>query len=267
MFAEDLIRLASTWGMSALGGLAIIAAGAVLARVSRRMFLIGLDRLRVEATLAGVIANLIYYFALAIFLIAGLGVMGIETASLITILGASSLAIGLALQGSLANFASGIMLFIFRPFRGQDYIETGEFSGHVAEVGLFATAIDTMDNVRVVIPNSYISQRPVSNWHTNGHRRLTLEVEIGIASELGAARAEVARMLAEDTRVLDDPAPLVAIDDFGDTSARLVALCWCRPGDYWPLRLELPERIKAAIESAGAALPTPRREVVLVANA
>jgi small conductance mechanosensitive channel len=267
MFAEDLIKLASTWGMSALGGLAIIVAGIVVARVVRRMFRLGFDRLRMDPTLAAVMSNLVYYFALAIFLIAGLGVMGIETASLITILGTCSLAIGLALQGSLANFAAGLMLFIFRPFRRQDYIETGEFAGHVAEAGLFSTAIDTLDNVRVVIPNSYISQRPLSNWHTNGHRRLSLDLEIGISSELAAARDAVARRLTEDPRVLDAPAPFVAIEDFGDTSARLLAQCWCRPADYWPLRLELPERIKAAIEAAGAALPTPRREVVLIQSA
>jgi small conductance mechanosensitive channel len=214
-----------------------------------------------DAALVQLIGNLVYYLTLAVAVIAVLGVVGIETASLITVLGASSLAVGLALQGSLSNFASGVMLHLFHPYRVGDYIQTGEFSGTVAELGVFSTRLDTLDNVRVVLPNTYVAERPLENWSANEARRLDLEIEIAIDADLPAARAAIDAELRREARVLDQPPPAVGVADFGDTSARLVVRPWCRPADYWALRFELPERVKAAVERAGFSLPCPQREI------
>lgn len=256
-----LVESIASWGLRVAGGVALFAVGLAFCALARR----GVGRLlsgsRLDAALVQIIRNLVFYLTLAVVLIAVLGVIGIETASLITVLGASSLAVGLALQGSLSNFASGFMLHLFRPFRAGDYIETGEFSGTVAELGVFATRLDTLDNVRVVIPNTYIAERPLENWTAHGSRRLDLEIEIAIDADLPAARAAIEAELRREPRVLEQPPPRVGVAHFGDSSARLVVRPWCRPEDYWALRFELPERVKAAVEGAGFSLPCPQRAI------
>jgi small conductance mechanosensitive channel len=259
---RGLIELVSAWGLKVLGGIAILLVGVLIARVgsrtARRAAVATLD-----APLADFIGSLVYYAIVSVVVISVFGIVGIETASLITILGASSLAIGLALQGSLSNFASGVMLFVFRPFRLGDYVEIGDDVGFVAEIGVFSTQLDTLDNVRIVLPNSHVAEHPVRNWSTNGKRRLTLEIEVAVHSNLAAARGAIEELLRAEPRVLQEPAPMVAAGGFGDTSANLVIRPWCEIEDYWELRYALPERIKDAVEAAGCSLPTPKREIEL----
>lgn len=157
IWLDEWSSLAMQWGVTAIGGLALIILGFLVARVVRGMLAHALRRVRLESELVDLLSALAYYLTIPVVVIAAFGVMGIETASLITILGTCTLAIGLALQGSLSNFASGIMLFTFRPFRKNDFIESGDYLGKVAEIGVFSTKIDSQQNVRVEIPNSYIS--------------------------------------------------------------------------------------------------------------
>ena len=259
---RELLTLVTPFVLRAAGGIAFLVAGLVVCRIARR----GARRLfqasGLDASLVDLLASCVHYLLVAVLVIAVFGVMGVETASLITILGASSLAIGLALQGSLSNFASGVVLLIFRPFRAGDFIETGEFQGHVVELGVFSTLLDTLDKKRVVIPNSYIAEKPIENWSANPERRLDLEIEISIASDLAAVRGALLEMLAAEPRVLRAPPPQIGIDDFGDTSMRLVVRPWCAPDDWWALRYELPERMKQAVEQGGGAMPTPQREIL-----
>ncbi len=264
---DGIAASAVTWGMTALGGIALIIAGLILARVVRGTMTHALRRVGLQSELIDILSTLAYYLTVAVVLIAAFGVMGIETASLITILGTCTLAIGLALQGSLSNFASGVMLFVFRPFSQGDLIETGEFLGRVANVGVFSTKIDTLQNVYVEIPNSYISQRPLRNWSRNGSVRLDLVMEVDIESHLPTIKTAIAAALAAEPRVLDEPAPFIGVDDFGDTSAICVIRPWCASEDYWTLRYELPEAIRQAVEAAGGRMPTPRREIVHVGAA
>jgi len=257
---QNLIQVVSAWSLKVLGGVAILVAGVVIARIggraAQRAAAISLD-----PSLAQFLGRLTYYAIVSIIVISVCGIIGIETASLITILGASSLAIGLALQGSLSNLASGVAMFVFRPYRPGDYVEIGDDEGFVAEMGVFSTALDTLDNTRVLIPNAHVAERPIRNWSTNGTRRLDLEIEIGIGSKLADARDAIGALLRGEPRVLDEPRPVVAASEFGDTCARLVVRPWCRIEDYWDLRYELPERVKDALESAGCALPTPERRI------
>ncbi len=191
------------------------------------------------------------------------GIVGIETASLITVLGASSLAIGLALQGSLSNLASGVMMFVFRPFRNGDYVEIGDDIGYVAEMGVFATELDTLDNVRVVLPNAHVAERPIRNWSTLGTRRLDLTIDIAVDSNVPKAREAIISVLRAERRVLERPEPVVATSGFGDTSIELVVRPWCRIDDYWDLRFALPEQVKDAVEASGGSLPCPQRQIAL----
>lgn len=259
---RGLIELISAWGLKVLGGVAILLAGVLIARIGSRAAR-GASVRTLDPSLADVISRLVYYGIISVVVISVFGIVGIETASLITILGASSLAIGLALQGSLANFASGVMLFVFHPYRPGDYVEIGEDEGFVAELGVFSTQLDTLDHVRVVIPNAHVAERPIRNWSTNGVRRLDLAMEIAVDSDLPRVRAAIADALRAEKGVLEEPAPLVATSDFGDTSVKLVVRPWCRIEDYWELRYALPERVKDAVEGAGSSLPTPKRDIAL----
>jgi len=259
---QGLIQVVSAWSLKVLGGIAILAVGVLVARVGGK----ATERAAghsLDESLARFLGRLTYYGIISVVLISVFGIVGIETASLITILGASSLAIGLALQGSLSNLASGVMMFIFRPYKPGDYVEIGDEVGFVAEMGVFSTELDTLDNIRVVIPNAQVAEGSVRNWSTNGTRRLDLEIEIAVDSDIPRAREAVDGVLRDEKRVLDSPAPLVATSDFGDTSIRLVVRPWCRIEDYFDLRYELPERVKSAVEASGAALPTPQRQIVL----
>lgn len=261
---QGLIELASAWGLKVLGGVALLLLGLWVSRLGGSAARRALDLSRLDESLVGFLGNLVYYAIASLVLISVLGIIGIETASLITVLAASSLAIGLALQGSLSNFASGVMLLVFRPYRPGDYVEIGEDRGWVAQLGVFSTALDTLDNARIVLPNAHVAERPIRNWSTNETRRLDLEIEIAVQSDLPAARGAIAAALDADPRVLKEPAALVAASDFGDTSVKLVVRPWCRPQDYWDLRFSLPERVKDAVEGAGFSLPCPQRQIQLL---
>ncbi|MCB1932848.1 mechanosensitive ion channel family protein [Accumulibacter sp.] len=263
---RDILTVIGPFVLRVGGGIAVLIAGMIACRIARRAARGLFQAASLDSSLVEVLASSVYYLLVAVLVIAVFGVMGVETASLITILGASSLAIGLALQGSLSNFASGVMLMIFRPFKAGDFIETGDFEGHVVEMGAFSTMLDTPDKRRVVVPNAYIAEKPIENWSTNAERRLDLTLEISIASDLGAARRALLAMLAADSRVLRQPEPQIGVDDFGDTSMRLVVRPWCAPDDWWALRYELPERMKEAVERAGGAMPTPQREILFPAG-
>jgi small conductance mechanosensitive channel len=260
---KGLVEVVSTWGLRVVGGVAILIIGLMVARIGRSATIRTLRGSSLDESLVGFLGSLVYYAIASLVVISFFGIVGIETASLITVLGASSLAIGLALQGSLANFASGVMLLVFRPYRPGDYIEVGDDEGWVAELGVFSTAIDTLDHSRIVLPNAHVAERPIKNWSTHESRRLDLSIEVDIGCDLPATRAAIAAVLASDPRILDDPPPTVAVSDFGDTSAELVVRPWCRMSDYWALRYDLPERLKDAVEGAGGAMPTPQRSLRL----
>lgn len=259
---REVLTVIGPFALRAGGGIAVLIAGLIACRIARRAARGLLAAASLDKSLVELLASSVYYLLVAVLVIAVFGVMGVETASLITILGASSLAIGLALQGSLSNFASGVMLMIFRPFKAGDFIETGEFEGRVVEMGAFSTILDTLDKRRIVIPNAYIAEKPIENWSTNPERRLDLTLEISIASDLGAVRRALLDMLAAESRVLRAPETRIGVDDFGDTSMRLVVQPWCAPDDWWALRYELPERMKEAVECGGGAMPTPQREIL-----
>ncbi len=259
---QGLIQAVSAWSLKVLGGVAILAVGVLVAKIGAKAAQRAAG-MTLDESLARLLSRLAYYTIISIVVISVFGIVGIETASLITVLGASSLAIGLALQGSLSNLASGVMMFIFRPYKPGDYIEVGDEVGFVAEMGVFSTELDTLDNIRVVIPNAQVAERAVRNWSTNGTRRLDLEIEIAVDSEIPKVRDAIAAVLRDESRVLDEPKPLVATSDFGDTSVRLVVRPWCRIEDYFELRFELPEKVKSAVESSGSAMPTPQRQIVL----
>jgi small conductance mechanosensitive channel len=258
---ETVVELMSTWGLQVLGALAVLIIGRILCGWARKSVRRALENRRMDPSLVPFISNLVYYTLLVALLIAVLGIFGIETTSLIAVLGAAGLAVGLALQGTLSNFSAGVMLLIFRPFRVGDFVDVAGSAGTVAEVGLFSTTMNSPDNVRIIIPNSTIFGDIIKNFSANETRRNDIVLGVSYSDDLGRAIETVHAVLAKDERVLKDPAPTVAVAELADSSVNLVVRPWCNGGDYWPLRFDLVRRLKEEIEQAGCSIPFPQHDV------
>jgi len=261
VWAQRLTELFTTWGLRVLGAIAVLLAGWLLAKWARRITRRAMQRMDVDATLVPFFANLVYALALTFVLIAVLGLFGIPTTSFVAVLGAGSLAVGLALQGTLSSFAAGVMLLLFRPFRVGDYIETGDVNGTVQTIGIFSTVLHTPDNVRIVVPNSEVYGKPIRNYSANETRRIDLVIGVGYDDDLQVAADTMRAVLEADERVLPDPAPAVAVSELGDSSVNFVVRPWCRGDDYWTLRFDLTRRLKEALDEAGCTIPYPQRDV------
>lgn len=222
---------------------------------------------RIDGMLRGFLASMTRYLVQVFTGLAVLGQLGIQTASLIAIVGAAGLAIGLALQGTLSNVAAGVMLLVFRPFRIGDYLEAGGEAGTVTEVTLFVTRLDTPDNVQIVIPNAAIWGAPVRNYSHHATRRVEMTVGIGYDDSIDEAMAAVRRVLDRDERDLADPEPLIAVAGLGESSVDLVLRVWCAAGDYGSLRFHLNKAVKESLDAAGISIPYPNRTVHLAGGA
>jgi small conductance mechanosensitive channel len=256
-----LVNLATAWGLKLIGAIAVLVIGRWIAGWTRRLVRRLMTRGDVDATLVPFVAGMAYYLILAFVAVAGLGMVGVQTASMVAVLGAAGLAVGLALQGTLSNFAAGVMLLIFRPFRVGDYIEAGGTAGTVGAVGLFATTLNTPDNVRIVVPNGAVYGNTIKNYAANDTRRNDMVVGISYDDDIDQAVDVVREVLHNDPRVLPDPAPVVAVSGLGDSSVDIVVRPWCKKDDYWDLRFHLMQTLKEQLETAGCSIPYPQRDV------
>jgi small conductance mechanosensitive channel len=258
---ETAIDLLSTWGISVVGAIALLIVGRIAAGWIRNSVTKGLTKANTDASLVPFFASMAYYVVLAVVLIAVLNLFGIETTSLIAVFGAAGLAVGLALQGTLSNFAAGVMLLVFRPIRVGDFVEVAGQAGTVAEISIFSTLLNTGDNVRITIPNAQIYGDTVKNYSFNDTRRIDLVMGIGYGDNIGTAVSIIERVLESDERTLKDPAPTVAVAELGDSSVNLVVRPWCKKEDYWALRWDLTRKLKEELEAGGCNIPFPQRDV------
>ena len=261
---EASATLVSTWGLSVVGAIAVLIIGRWLAGMIRRAVVRTLERARVDSALVPFLSASAYYVVLTLVVVSVLNLFGIQTTSMIALLGAAGLAVGLALQGTLSNFAAGAMLLLFRPFRPGDYVEVGGVSGSVAEVGIFTTVLDTPDNVRVTIPNSSVYGQTIKNYSANENRRVDLVMGISYSDDIGRAIDAISRVVRSDKRVLSDPEPQIAVAELGDSSVNIVVRPWCRGTDYWNLRFDLTRELKQQLEAAGCSIPFPQRDVHVI---
>lgn len=261
--ADTLVALISTWGLRLVGAVAAFVIGRIISGWVRRLVREGLARSRIDETLIPFLSNLSYYAVLTFVVIAVLGIVGIETASLAVVLGAAGFAVGLALQGTLGNFASGVMLMVFRPIRVGEYVEVGGVAGTILDIGVFSTTLNTSDNVQIVMPNSNVYGQTIRNYSANDTRRVDMEIGIGYEDDIGLAIETIRRVLEADERVLDDPEPVIAVHELADSSVNLVVRPWCRRQEYWALRWDLTRVLKQELEGAGCSLPYPQQEVHL----
>lgn len=261
--ANIVITLISSWGLRVLGALAVLIIGRWIAGRIRSGVRRGLEKAQADKALVPFFSSMAYYVVIAVTLIAVLNLFGIETTSLIAVLGAAGLAVGLALQGTLSNFAAGVMLLVFRPFRIGDYVDIAGTAGSAIEIGLFTVTLDTPDNVRIIVPNSTVFGQTIKNYAANETRRNDLVVGISYDDDIGKAISTIEKILTADARVLKDPAPVVATSELGDSSVNLVVRPWCSKEDYWTLRFDLTRRIKEGLEAAGCSIPFPQQDVHL----
>lgn len=253
---ERLMPLAVKYGAQAAYAIFIALIGYLIAQLAERWLRASLLRSpRMDVTFAGFAASLLKYLILTFVLMAVLGLFGIETTSFIAVLGAASLAIGLALQGTLSSLAAGVMLMIFRPFRVGDQVEVAGKSGTVRHIDLFTTELATPDNVRVTLPNKDTWGAAVVNYSAYPERRVELTFAIPLGANIEEAITAIRRVIEADKRVLQTPeAPFAAATEVGGGNVKLTARVWCKAADYWDLRYHLLREIKQSLEQSGIAI-------------
>lgn len=217
----------------------------------------------VDTTLRRFIANLARMLLMLFVIIAAINALGVQTASLIALIGAAGLAVGLALQGSLSNFAAGVLIVLFRPYKVGDWIEGGGVSGAVEEVQILTTVLKTGDNKRVIIPNSQIMGTTITNYSANDTRRVDLVVGVSYSDNLDKVRKELQDLVAADDRILDDPAVTIAVSELADSSVNFVLRPWVKTTDYWGVHFDLTEAIKKRFDEVGISIPFPQQDVYI----
>lgn len=262
-WVEKIQAVGIEFGVRALGALIVLILGIWVAKLIKRSVVKLMEKRQVDPTLIAFTGSLLYV-ALQIFVIvAALEKLNVRTTSLVAILGAAGLAIGLALQGSLSNFASGVLMIIFKPFKVADFVEAGGTTGAVVEISIFTTILNTPDNKKVIIPNSNVMSGNITNFSANGTRRVDLVAGIGYDDDIDVARDVINGILAADKRVLKDPAPTVAVVEMADSSVNLVVRPWVNSADYWEVYFETTEAIKKKFDEQGITIPFPQRDVHL----
>lgn len=254
---------ATTWGLEAIGALLVLILGWIAAKWIRKSLRKALAKRNVDETLVPFLSSMVYYLVLAFVVIAALGMFGVQATSMVAVLGAAGLAVGLALQGTLSNFAAGVMLLIFRPFKVGDFVDAGGVAGSVIEIAIFSTTLHSPDNVRITVPNGVIYGAVIRNFTANDTRRNDMAIGIGYNDDIGKAIEVLQRCLDSDGRVFKDPAPVIAVSELGDSSVNLVVRPWCKKEDYWGLRFDLTRKMKEELEAAGCSIPFPQTDVHL----
>ena len=254
-------ELLTVYGIKVLAAIVIFIVGRWIAKGFRKLVRKVMDNRKVDPTIAGFVGNLTYVLLLTFFIVAALGQLGIQTTSFIAILGAAGLAIGLALQGSLANFAAGFLMIIFQPFKVGDYIEGAGTAGTVEQIQIFTTQLNTPDNKTVIIPNAKLTADNIVNYTTKGTRRLDMVIGIGYESDIDKAREILEKLVTNDDRVLKDPPHTIAVAELADSSVNFVVRPWVNVADYWNLWFDLTEMVKKRFDEAGISIPFPQRDV------
>ena len=259
---EALSSTLTTYGLSVVGAIVTLIVGVWFAGYASRLTGRALEKTsRVDDTLSKFFASFIRYLVLAVVVVAVLNQFGVETASLVAVLATAGLAIGLALQGTLTNVASGVMLLFFRPFKVGDYVEAGGHAGTIQELNLFFTVMATPDNVRITVPNGQVWGSAVHNYSANSTRRVDISAGIAYDADIDTAMAVVHETISADTRSKPDPEPFVAVTEMADSSVNFTIRVWVDNADVWPVKFDLTKAVKQAFDRNGIDIPFPTRTV------
>ncbi|MDA0690767.1 MAG: mechanosensitive ion channel [Nitrospinae bacterium] len=261
----DLEKLTNTyivpWGINISLALAVFIIGRMVAGIIVSLVEKLLAKAKMEEILINFISSIVSAVLTLFIIVAALDRLGVDTTSLIALMGAAGLAVGLALQGSLQNFAAGVMLIIFRPFKAGDYVDAGGTSGTVETIKIFNTVLKTPDNREVIVPNGAIYGGTITNFSARATRRIDMVFGIGYGDDIRKAKEVIKAILESDERILKDPEPLIAVGELGDNSVNFNVRPWVNSGDYWPVKFDLNERIKLAFDENGISIPYPQMDV------
>ena len=267
MSTEELTSMVIKWVLNlsarVLIALAIFFIGRWIIRYLRKLLRRMMERRAVEASLKSFLLNLVSITLTLFLIIVTIGILGIDTTSFVAIFASAGLAIGMALSGTLQNFAGGVMILIFKPFRVGDFIEAQGQTGTVKEIQLFNTVITTTDNKTIMIPNGGISTGIINNYSKESIRRVEWTFGIGYGDDYDLAKATIASMLDQDTRVLKDPAYFIAVSSLGDSSVNIVVRAWTSTGDFWSVFFDMNEKVYKQFPIVGLNIPYPQMDVHL----
>jgi small conductance mechanosensitive channel len=262
---EQIIARAHEWvalyGLKVIAAVAILVLGRIAAGVVRAIVRRLLRKGSVDETLVLFLVRFSYIAMMVFVILAALGQLGIQTTSFIAVLGAAGLAIGLALQGSLANFAAGILLIIFRPFNLGDYIEAGGTAGGVEAIGIFSTELKSPDNKKIVVPNAKVIGDNIVNYSAKDQRRIDIVAGVSYSDDLDKVRKVLEGILSEDERILQDPAPTIGVLALADSSVNFAVRPWVKTADYWDVFFSIQEKIKKRFDAEGITIPFPQQDI------
>lgn len=251
------------WAINIFFALAIFVIGRIVVGLIMSMFGKVMSKSKYDPMLIDFLKSILNAVLMLFVIVASLNELGVDTTSLVAILGAAGLAIGLSLQDSLKNFAAGVMLLVFKPFKAGDFVEAGGTSGTVKNIGIFTTIMTTPDNKEIIVPNGSIYGDNITNYSAKPTRRVDFVFGIGYGDDLLKAKNVLQQIIAEDPRVLPEPEPRIAVSELGDSSVNFVVRPWVKSEDFWDVKFDITEKVKLRFDEEGISIPFPQMDVHL----
>jgi len=257
----DFMEIVTTYGPNLVWAILTLVVGLWIVKLVVQGVRKGLDKGDTEETLKSFLVSIVSILLKVMVYITALGMLGVEMTSFIAILGAAGLAVGLALSGALQNFAGGVIILLFKPFKVGQFIEAQGHMGTVREIQIFATVLKTPDNKTILIPNGSLANGSMTNFSVEEKRRVDWTFGIGYGDDIDKAYEVIKRLLSEDERILDDPQPFLALKELGDSSVDITVRVWVKAGDFWPVHFRMNEEVYKTFEKEGLSIPFPQRDV------
>ena len=260
---EKMMEALTLYGMKIIAAVVIIVVGLWISKIIKNCFVKTLQKKEVDPTLVGFFASMLHGGLVIFVVISAISKLGVQTTSFVAVIGAAGLAVGLALQGSLSNFAAGILLILFKPFKVGNFVKAGGEAGVIVEVGIFTTEMKTPDNVQIIIPNATIMGSAITNVSAHPTRRIDMTLGVGYGDDLNKAKKIMEGLLSADERVLKDPVVTIAVANLGDSSVEFVIRPWVNSADYWAVRSDFIKAVKEKFDAEGISIPYPQSDVHL----
>lgn len=260
-YSDMAIMYVSQYGVKVVAAIAIFVVGKWAVQKITLFLKNMMIKSKVDKTLVEFAESLIYFVLFLMVVLASLNALGINTTSFIAVFGAASLAVGLALQGSLANIGAAVLIILFRPFKVGDFIEAAGATGTVDDINLFSTIISPVDNRTIIVPNAAIIRGNITNYSNKSKRRVDHIFGIGYDDDLKLAKETLMEIMMQDERVFQDPAPFVAVSELGDSSVNFTTRAWVKTADYWNVYFEMIEKVKLTFDEKGISIPYPQMDI------
>ena len=261
---DKLIEWGATFGIKIIAAVAILIIGRMVAKILQKLIVKVMDKRKVDKTISTFASSMVFSALYIFVILAALSQVGIQTTSFMAIIGAAGLAIGLALQGSLSNFASGFLIILFRPFKMGDYVEAGGVSGSISKISIFTTDINTIDNKKIIVPNAQIMNGTITNYTAEKTRRVDLTFGVGYEADISKVKDILNKIIKEHKLILKDPEPFVRLGNLGDSSIDFTVRVWSKTEDYWTVHFDLIESAKEEFDKANINIPYPQMDLHMI---